>query len=381
MFSYRHAFHAGNHADVLKHLITLATLDYLTSKGAPLMVVDTHAGAGFYALGSAYALRSGEARSGINKLWDAMHLPPTVATYVEAIRDFNLKHGSETLKFYPGSPLLLFDALRPEDKLRLFELHPADHDILAQNIQQLKAGRQIIVQHANGFEGLKAYLPPPQRRALVLIDPPYEDKTDYKQVYNTLADALTRLATGTYVVWYPIIERPESRNLPERLKKLAPPKGERPDWLHVTLVVGRNLPEAPMNLQASGMFILNPPYTLEPMLRSALPALTKLLGGTGASYLIESGGGGKLNRPVTKSGANAAAKTPGRPPLSPFNPTNTPKNTPHKITPAVQRRQLAKQADSQDLAPDPRGINLASSHKSGGGSSPPVPSRSKKRGA
>ena len=90
MFSYRHAFHAGNHADVLKHLITLATLDYLTSKGAPLMVVDTHAGAGFYALGSAYALRSGEARSGINKLWDAMHLPPTVATYVEAIRDLIL---------------------------------------------------------------------------------------------------------------------------------------------------------------------------------------------------------------------------------------------------------------------------------------------------
>ncbi|MBX7229904.1 MAG: 23S rRNA (adenine(2030)-N(6))-methyltransferase RlmJ [Burkholderiaceae bacterium] len=360
MFSYRHAFHAGNHADVLKHVIALAAIEYLTSKGAPLMVVDTHAGAGFYALDSGYAMRSAEALSGISKLWNSAQLPPLLQRYLQAIREFNLKHGSETLKFYPGSPLLLFKALRGEDKLRLFELHPADHAILAKNMQQLQAGRQIIVQRANGFEGLKAYLPPPQRRALVLMDPSYEDKADYKQVYNTLADALTRLATGTYMVWYPIIERPESRNLPERLKKLSLPKGTPPDWLHVALNIGQALQGVPMNLQASGVFIFNPPYTLEPMLRSTLPVLVKLLGGRDASYVIESGTGAHRSSKTLPKSPSKATTHKTRP--KPGAGLPTAKNI-FSHTPRISARPDPELAEPLITA-DPRGIHLAKPLKS-----------------
>ena len=353
MFSYRHAFHAGNHADVLKHVIALAAIEYLTSKGAPLMVIDTHAGAGFYALDSGYALHSAEAGTGIPKLWNIAQLPSLVHRYIQTIREFNLKHGSETLKFYPGSPLLLFNALRCEDKLRLFEMHPADHAILAKNMQQLQIGRQIIVQRANGFEGLKAYLPPPQRRAFVLVDPSYEDKADYKRVYDTLADALTRLATGTYMIWYPIIERPESRNLPERLKKLSPPKGPRPDWLHVALNIDQTLQGFPMNLQASGVFMFNPPYTLEPMLRSTLPALAKLLGGVNASYLIEAGNGAnKIRKTQPKSGISPTAKTWLKQTAASPTPKNSFSHT--QGTSASQGPERTK----QPITADPRGIHL-----------------------
>ncbi|MGL4575608.1 MAG: 23S rRNA (adenine(2030)-N(6))-methyltransferase RlmJ [Burkholderiaceae bacterium] len=281
MFSYRHAFHAGNHADVLKHAMLLHIIDYLTQKDGALMVVDTHAGAGFYGLQDAYAQKSGEYLHGIAKLWDAANLPPLLAQYVDAIRAFN---ADGVLSRYPGSPVLLQRRLRAHDKLRLFELHTTDFPLLADNMRQLNTSRQIQVQQADGFEGLKAFLPPPSRRGLILIDPSYEDKRDYRRVADALADALKRFATGTYAIWYPVLARPESRNLPTALIRAC--EAARAKWLHATLQVAQADAEA-KGLVASGMLIVNPPYTLHAALNDALPTLQALLtAGPGAAHQL-----------------------------------------------------------------------------------------------
>jgi 23S rRNA (adenine2030-N6)-methyltransferase len=281
MFSYRHAFHAGNHADVLKHAVLLHVIDYLTQKDGALMVVDTHAGAGFYSLAEGYAQKSGEYIGGIAKLWDTPGLPPLLADYVTAIRHFN---EDGVLARYPGSPVLLQRALRAHDKLRLFELHSTDYPILADNMRQLGAPRQIQTLQADGFDGLKAFLPPPSRRGLILIDPPYEDKRDYRRVTDTLADALKRFATGTVMIWYPVLARPESRSLPAALQRVA--QSAKAKWLHASLQVNELKPDA-KGLVASGLFIVNPPYTLGAALNEALPTLQSVLAaGPGAAHQV-----------------------------------------------------------------------------------------------
>jgi 23S rRNA (adenine2030-N6)-methyltransferase len=284
MFSYRHAFHAGNHADVLKHAALLHVIDYLTQKDGALMVVDTHAGAGFYSLAEGYAQKSGEYAGGIGKLWDAAPLPALLQHYVQAVRAFN---ADGQLTRYPGSPVLLQRALRAQDKLRLFELHTTDYPLLADNMRQLKAPRQIQTLQADGFDGLKAFLPPPARRGVVLIDPPYEDKRDYKHVTDTLTDALKRFATGTYFVWYPVLLRPESRNFPAALKRTA--QSARVKWLSATLHVAALTPQA-KGLVASAIFVINPPYTLLAALQESLPVLARVLAAdVGAAFQIEHG--------------------------------------------------------------------------------------------
>jgi len=298
MFSYRHAFHAGNHADVLKHSMLIAILRHLTQKETALVVVDTHAGAGLYRLDGDYAGTSGEAANGIFKLWnafDAISEPaPVLKDYVETIASFN---PSGRPKIYPGSPFIVQKFLREEarDKLKLFEMHPTDSKSLAGNIAQLQAGRQVAVARQDGFEGLKAFLPPPSRRALVLIDPSYEIKTDYAKVAASIKDSLQRFATGVYAVWYPIIPRAEAHDLPRRLKTLATQAGK--PWLHATLAIGHE-PVAPTGeaqrgpgLTASGMFVFNPPHSLKPAMQAALPQMLEVLGqGRGQGQSIESGG-------------------------------------------------------------------------------------------
>lgn len=292
MFSYRHAFHAGNHADVLKHMLLLQLLQHLGQKDAPYMFIDTHAGAGMYALEDKYAQQSGEYEQGIARLWQRHDLPPLAAQYVELIKRFNPGGG---LRFYPGSPYCAEKMLREQDKLRLFELHPSDSKILSNNFSRLEKqaeaqgqrparGKRVIVSKSDGFAGLKALLPPPSRRGLVLIDPPYEDKSDYRKVQLALEDALARFATGIYAVWYPVLRRPESRQLPDRLKRL-PANG----WLHATLTVGGPTADG-FGLRGSGMFVLNPPWTLEPLLREAMPYLARVLAqDAGAGFTLESG--------------------------------------------------------------------------------------------
>jgi len=281
MFSYRHAFHAGAHPDVLKHIMLIAMLRHLTQKESPLTVVDTHAGAGLYRLDGDYANTSGEAADGVIKLVSRLDnlnsAAPAIRDYLEMIASFN---APGQLKIYPGSPFITQRLLRQDarDKLKLFEMHPTDSKSLTGNVAQLEAGRQVSVARQDGFEGLKAFLPPPARRALVLIDPSYEIKSDYAKVAAAIQDGLKRFATGVYAVWYPIVPRAEAHDLPRRLRTLASQAGK--PWLHATLCIGQPeerpaLGEAGRGpgLTASGMFIINPPHTLKAAIQTALPQL------------------------------------------------------------------------------------------------------------
>lgn len=312
MFSYRHAFHAGNHADVLKHTVLIAILRHLLQKDTALTVFDTHAGAGLYRLDGEYAETSGEAANGFLKLLSHINSPPAPAKkpsaaaksiaeglapviqdYVDMVASFNNK-GSH--KVYPGSPFLIQRLLGERDKLKLFEIHPTDTKTLSANIAQLEAGRQVAVLREDGFEGIKKFLPPPARRALVFSDPSFEIKNDYARVVATMADALTRFATGTYAVWYPIIPRPEAHDVPRKLKTLATKAGKK--WLNATLTVKSSKLTSDEagdikrpGLPASGMFIINPPHTLKASLQLALPQLAEILGqDQNASSNVESGG-------------------------------------------------------------------------------------------
>ncbi len=295
MFSYRHAFHAGNHADVLKHTVLITALQHLTEKDAALTVLDTHAGAGLYRLDGDYANTSGEAADGVARLFapEAPALTPALQAYVDLIRGFNQ---GNALRVYPGSPFITQRLLRERDKLKLFELHPTDLRSLAGNVAQLEAGRQVAVLHEDGFEGIKKFLPPPARRALVLCDPSYEIKSDYAKVLDMAADSLKRFATGTYAFWYPIIPRPEAHDLPRRLKTLATKAGK--SWLHATLTVKNSklIENAAGDIKrpglpASGMFLINPPFTLKAALKVSLPQMAELLAqDKHATHTLESGG-------------------------------------------------------------------------------------------
>ena len=277
MLSYRHAFHAGNHADVLKHLVLIQLTRYLGQKDKPFWVIDTHAGAGLYALDTGYATQLKEFESGIGKLWARKDLPAPVAEYVELVRAIN---PDGKLRFYPGSPWLAFKTMRPQDSLRLFELHSSDSRILQDNFSD--HARRVSITTANGFDALKALLPPPPRRALVLIDPSYEMRDDYQHVLAALKDGLTRFATGTYAVWYPQLAKTEARQLPEKLKRL-PVKS----WLNVSLTVHAPTSDG-FGMHGSGMFIINPPWTLHKTLAEIMPWLVQVLGqDAGASFVLE----------------------------------------------------------------------------------------------
>lgn len=267
MLSYRHAFHAGNHADVLKHFIELQLLSHLAQKDKPFWYIDTHAGAGCYALDSGYATQNMEYTSGITRLWERDDLPPPLAEYVELIKRFN---PDGLLKLYPGSPMLGLRILREQDRMRLFEMHPADSVLLQNNFRG--QGTRVLIQTTDGFKALKALLPPPPKRALVLIDPPYEDKQDYRRVVSALGEGLKRFATGVYALWYPQLQRSETRQLPEQLKLLA-----AKSWLHVTLSVQG--PDATdVGMRGSGVFVINPPWWLHETLQNVMPYLVRHLG-------------------------------------------------------------------------------------------------------
>jgi 23S rRNA (adenine2030-N6)-methyltransferase len=281
-----------------------------------LAVFDTHAGAGLYRLDGDYAKTSGEAAQGFLRLSEAISragapgtpsqdgaigsaaslggagLAPLLRDYLDLVLAFNTE-GSR--KVYPGSPFIIKHMLRERDKLKLFELHPTDAKTLSANIAQLEAGRQVAVLREDGFEALKKFLPPPQRRALVLCDPSYELKSDYQRVSAVMADALARFATGTYAIWYPIIPRPEAHELPRKLRTLATKAGK--PWLNAALTVKSSKvltsgtgEETRPGLPASGMFVINPPHTLKAALQAALPHMVSALGqDRHAQFAIESG--------------------------------------------------------------------------------------------
>jgi 23S rRNA (adenine2030-N6)-methyltransferase len=286
MFSYRHAFHAGSHADILKHLTLIHLVEYLQEKPGALTIVDTHAGAGIYSLKDGFAAVSKEAEGGIVRLLEFIKqgkpISEGIQRYLEIVQTENT---GDQLDAYPGSPFILARLLRPQDRLKLFELHPKEIDILRHNIGELKQAKQIDIYAEDSFTRLKGLLPPPSRRGLVLIDPSYEDKQDYRYLEEAMEEALQRFATGCYAIWYPTLSRRESAALPDRMKKIA--VNHKRSWLHAELRV-ENAP-GERRLQSSGMFIINPPWTLEKHLAEALPILTKALGiDGGAQFLLKS---------------------------------------------------------------------------------------------
>ncbi len=285
MLSYRHAFHAGNHADVLKHFVLVELIRHLCLKETPFWYVDTHAGAGVYALDTGYATKLAEHVDGIGRLWNRKDLPAALTEYVDLVRAFNRELNADgELRAYPGSPWFAQRLLRDQDRLRLFELHSSDSALLQDYFRSpgSRAQGRTIIQPTDGYAGLKALLPPLPRRGLVLIDPSYEDKDDYRAIPLVLKDALTRFATGTYALWYPRLSRLDSQRLPAALKSL-PAKS----WLHVCLSISAP-PEDGFGMRGSGLFILNPPWTLHKTLQGVMPYLVKVLGqDSGAGFVLE----------------------------------------------------------------------------------------------
>jgi len=345
VFSYRHAFHAGNHADVLKHLVLVQVLDYLNRKDAPWWLI---AGAGIYDLGSKWARASGEAQSGIKRLLAAAtdgYVPALVQSYLDALYAIDqhahkIVHtsvhtsasdntSSRPLRWYAGSPWLGLHAMRAQDRLRLFEMHPSESEVLAHNIGCLPASQQrrIELRRTDGFGGLAALLPPPARRGLVLIDPSYEDKRDYRRVLQTVREALGRFAGGSYCIWHPLVARvdvaKEIEKLLKGLQALAPG-----DWLHATLSVSQPPAVAQgggHGLYGSGVFLLHPPWTLAASLRDTLPWLARVLAQDGqASFQLHTGTAAKNARinpkPAQRSPQRAYSSRPFKPRIPPAPP-------------------------------------------------------------
>jgi 23S rRNA (adenine2030-N6)-methyltransferase len=276
MLAYRHAFHAGNHADVLKHVVLVQLMRHMALKDKGIRIVDTHAGAGLYALDSPQALKKGEYLQGIGQLWARQDAPPPVAEYLRQVR---LLNPDGRLHQYPGSPMLARQLMRPQDQLRLFELHPADH----QALQQLLGGQPgIELRQADGFAALNGQLPPPTRRALVLVDPSYEGHADYGRVLEAARGALRRFAQGVYMIWYPVVTKPGAAAMVNGLKALAPA-----GWLHARLSL-QSTDALGFGLVGSGIVVINPPHTLHAQLRGVLPWLVQVLGQhPGASHALE----------------------------------------------------------------------------------------------
>lgn len=280
--NYRHGFHAGNHADVLKHLVLVSLLDALKKKEAPFFVVDTHAGRGRYDLAGLQASRTGEAKAGIRKLWTlaaAMPAPPpALARYLEAVTAAQAGAPDS----YPGSPLIVSQALRPQDRLAACELLPDEANVLK---GVLSHDPHSHVHARDGYAALKALLPPRDgatrfARALVLIDPPYEAQDEeYPLITGAVADALQRFPQGIFAIWYPIKQRPSLHPFFRKVATL-PVKSA----LAIELLVRPD--DSPLRMNGSGMLLLNPPWQIEKDIEPALKPLAQAMGEAGASWRL-----------------------------------------------------------------------------------------------
>lgn len=268
--NYSHAFHAGNFADVMKHAVLTRLVEYLKKKDTAFRVIDTHAGIGSYDLSGEIAKRSPEYRDGIGRLL-AASLPqkaaPLLAPYLDVIRALN----PEGLTTYPGSPLLVRQLFRPQDRLSALELHPDYADRLG----KLFAGDvQVRVIHLDGWLALNAHVPPKEKRGLVLVDPPFEEKGEFVRLVDGLVKAHRKFATGVYALWYPLKDTRAVHDFISALRDCGIPRILRAE---ISVRPASN----PPRLHGSGMIVVNPPFTLEGELRVLLPALAQILGDPG----------------------------------------------------------------------------------------------------
>jgi 23S rRNA (adenine2030-N6)-methyltransferase len=272
--NYRHAYHAGNFADVHKHATLALVLEHLKRKDAPFVYMDTHAGTGAYDLASVQAEKTGEWKDGIGRVLAEPAPPEELAPYLDAVRRLNPDGGIRT---YPGSPAVAAALTRPGDRLALCELHPEDADILK---RRFAADRRVGVHHGDGYGGCKAMLPPPERRGLVLIDPPFEVRDEFERMRQGLAQAMKRWPTGLYALWYPIKNRAITDRFHADLAMLGLPK-----TLAAELMI-RNGDDATI-LNGCGLVVVNPPWKLDEALGNLLPWLARVLAPEQGSWRVE----------------------------------------------------------------------------------------------
>jgi 23S rRNA (adenine2030-N6)-methyltransferase len=269
LLSYRHSFHAGNYADVIKHIVLIEIFEHLIKKDSAFDYIDTHAGAGLYNLQNKHASKLHEYKQGIAKLnvdkW------PELKTYFNILT----KHNPDgELNFYPGSPSIAMHFLRAQDRSWLYELHPKDADLLSKNMANIKRAR---VMYEDGFRGLLSQVPPVSRRGVVLIDSSYEIKTDYAHVFDTLDAAYKKFPTGIYALWYPVVDRTIIDTLERKFIRSGIKKIQRFELAIAPDQFGSGM-------SASGMIVINPPWTLKDKMSQILPKLVTTLGNEGAFY-------------------------------------------------------------------------------------------------
>ena len=264
MLSYRHAFHAGNFADVFKHVLLAQLIRALQRKDKPFCLLDTHAGAGRYDLRSAPARKGREFADGIGRLWQRPTLSTELAEYLDLVRALNPDH---ELRWYPGSPRIARALLRSGDRLLLTELHPAEYPRLK---DEFVGDRQVAVHHSDGYAALKAFLPPPERRGLVFMDPAYELKDEFERLIEAAQRIHQRWAGGIVAIWYPILDRAPSLRFQRALQTLGIPA-------ILCAELGLYPYDAPLGLHGCGMIFINPPWRLDETLSRLLPELLQVL--------------------------------------------------------------------------------------------------------
>lgn len=282
MLSYRHAFHAGNHADVLKHIVWIEILDYLRKKDKAFYVHDTHAGAGAYVINSDMMQKKQEYLSGIAALYDYAGPCDEIKRYVALIRCFN---EANALTSYPGSPLISQAMLREQDRMCVTDLHGTDIPLLR---QALGRDRRIKVKQMDAYEGLLSMLPPKEKRGAILIDPSYEIKNEYTILPQKLGHALTKFPNGVFAIWYPVLRRSDTENFIRRLDAILRSKNQANPLsaLRIELNIAPDREDG-FGMVGSGMYVINPPFILRPMMDQVLPILNNLLSGNKGHILLE----------------------------------------------------------------------------------------------
>jgi 23S rRNA (adenine2030-N6)-methyltransferase len=267
--NYRHVYHAGNFSDVIKHVIQVQLISAMQNKDAGFCYIDTHAGTGYYDLYSDQASKTKEYEKGIERIIQHPNPPAIVKHYLHFVHEVNnelLKAKYASLRYYPGSPTIAEKMLRPQDRMIACELHPEEHQQLR---QQFAGHKHVAIHHADGYLGLKSFLPPKERRGLILIDPPYEDPDEFTHLARTLPAALKRFESGVYAIWYPIKEMKHVELFHNALCNQI----DRP-IMAVDLTI---YPELPNHLNGSGMIIINPPWNIDAQIGQLLPWLWSAL--------------------------------------------------------------------------------------------------------
>ena len=297
--NYRHAFHAGAFADVFKHAAFALILEYLKRKAAPFAVVDTHAGLGRYDLAAAEAERTGEWREGIGRVLESSERPPGIASLLKAVAAVNggkKPSAASPPRWYPGSPRIARTLIRNRDLLWCAELHPDDARVLA---REFRGDSQVVVRHMDGYEAIRAWLPPPERRGVVLVDPPFEQRDEFRYLLKGLKDGHRRFATGIFVLWYPIkglapvgafhqaLAQSGLRRILAAELLLRPPGGagrpnKKPGAENAagSLGIGAFAPADPARLQGCGLIVVNPPWRLDSDLAELVAGLRTVFSAT-----------------------------------------------------------------------------------------------------